>query len=274
MSVLSRKKTLPSAPSSIGRLIFDFLNFIGQFSLLMKTTFLQMFSKPFYGKLVIEQIYHTGLRSAPLVIVTSLSVGMVMALQFGIGLEKFGGKLYVPRLVSVSFLRELGPALTSVMIAARVSAGIASEVGSMVVTQQIDAILALGTSPIKRIVIPRVIGVTIALPLLVVFANMIGIGGALFVASIELGLDPLFFYKKLANTLELYDYMAGFCKTPFFAIFIAIAGCHYGLTTSKGTRGVGIATTRAVVVSCILIFISDYILTKFFWIIEQWMRYG
>lgn len=257
--------------SPVQRAFNNLFQFLGGFTLLVRDTFSQMFYRPIYPDLIIEQVYQTGIRSFPLVIVTALSVGMVMALQFGIGLTKFGGKPYVPRLVTISFLRELGPALTSVMIAARVSAGIASEVGSMVVTQQVDAIRALGTSPIKRIVIPRVLGVMISLPVLVVFANLIGVGGALMISSIELGADPIFHMQKLIRTLLLADYLAGFCKTPFFALFIAISGCYYGLNTAKGTKGVGISTTRAVVTSSILIFVSDYFLTKIFWIFEKWL---
>lgn len=247
-------------------------NLLGGFTFLAKDTISQLFTRPFYPTLVIEQVYQTGMRSLPLVVVTALSVGMVMALQFGIGLSKFGGKPYVAKMVSVAFLRELGPALTSVMIAARVSAGFASEVGSMVVTQQIDAIRALGTSPIKKIVIPRILGVMISLPCLVALANIIGIVGALAISSSELGQDLTFNLNKLKNELTLADYFAGFMKTPFFAFFIGISGCHYGLNTPRGTKGVGISTTYAVVVSCIMIFISDYFLTEIFWMIEKWLK--
>lgn len=264
-------QTKTTLSESIGKTLFDFTRFAGGLALLTHQAFRQMLTRPFYGSLIVEQVYQTGVRSFPLVLVTALSVGMVMALQFGLGLEKFGGKLYVPRIVSVSFLRELGPALTSVMIAARVSAGIASEVGSMVVTQQIDAIKALGTSPIKKIVIPRILGVLIALPILVVLANLIGIAGGLIVGSMELGLDPEFYYKKLTTDLALSDYLSGFFKTPFFALFIAVSGCYHGLNTGRGTKGVGIATTKAVVVSSIAIFVSDYFLTKAFWIVELWL---
>ena len=255
-----------------GQSILRLTQFFGGLTLLTHRSFRQLFTKPFYASLIIDQVYQTGVRSFPLVLVTALSVGMVMALQFGLGLEKFGGKLYIPRIVSVSFLRELGPALTSVMIAARVSAGIASEVGSMVVTQQIDAIRALGTSPLKKIVIPRILGVVISLPILVVLANLIGIFGGMVVGTTELGLDPEFYYQKLRSTLDLSDYLSGFLKTPFFALFISVSGCYYGLNTEKGTKGVGIATTRAVVVSSISIFVSDYFLTKAFWIVELWLK--
>jgi phospholipid/cholesterol/gamma-HCH transport system permease protein len=136
----------------------SFLEFFGGAYFLVMDLSREIWRRPFYLKLVLEQVYQIGVRSLPLVIVTGLSTGMVMSLQFGLGLEKFGGKPYVPKIVSLSIVRELGPVFTSLMIAARVGAGITSEIGSMTVTQQIDAIRALGTSPIKKIVVPECLG--------------------------------------------------------------------------------------------------------------------
>ena len=153
----------------------SFLQLLGGMALLVKQIVQDLFRGPFYFRLFIDQMYLLGLRSGPLVFVTAASTGMVMALQFGLGLQKFGGKLYVPKIVSLSIIRELGPVFSCLMLAARCGAGITSEVGSMTVTQQIDAIRALGTSPIKKIVIPRVLAALIAFPLLVAFANVIGV---------------------------------------------------------------------------------------------------
>ena len=194
-----------------------------------------------------------------------------MALQFGYGLERFGGKYYVPKVVALSLVRELGPVFTSLMLAGRIGAGITAEIGSMNVTQQIDAIRALGTSPIKKIVIPRVLGCLIVLPLLTVIANFIGIMGSLVICNLELGLDPLFFYQKVIYTVTLTDFVVGVAKTLFFAAFISLVGCYYGMRTTGGTQGVGVATTRSVVTSSIMIVISDFVLTKLFWIFEKWM---
>ncbi|MEI7973511.1 MAG: ABC transporter permease [Bdellovibrio sp.] len=220
------------------------------------------------SKLWIDQIYQVGAKSFPLIFVTAASTGMVMTLQFGIGLEKFGGKPYVPKIVALSLLRELGPVFASLMMAARVGAGIASEIGSMVVTQQIDAIRALGTSPIQKIVIPRVLACFIALPILAAFANVIGILGAMVVGFAELDIDPSFFLLKVYEN-DIVDFVSGFVKTFFFALFIAVTACYYGLRVEEGTRGVGIATTKAVVAGSVMILIGDYFLTRAFWIVEQ-----
>jgi phospholipid/cholesterol/gamma-HCH transport system permease protein len=193
-----------------------------------------------------------------------------MALQFGYGLEKFGGKLYVPKVVALSFVRELGPVFTGLMLAARVGAGIASELGSMTVTQQIDAIRALGTSPLKKVVIPRIIATFVSLPLLTVIANTVGILGAILVCASELGIDAEFGLQKVTSTVVIKDYVEGIIKTCFFAFLISVPACYFGLRTTAGTRGVGISTTKAVVVSSILIVVSDFFLSKLLWIITRW----
>ena len=248
-----------------------FLRNFGGAMIMTKQVISELFRPPLYFKLIIEQIYQIGVMSLPLVIVTAASTGMVMALQFGLGLEKFGGKLYVPKIVSISILREMGPVFSCLMLAARCGAGIASEIGSMTVTQQIDAIRALGTSPIKKIVIPRVLGCLIGIPILAMVANFVGVLGALVVCTNDLGLDPVFFIQKVLNTLWLPDFISGFMKTPVFALMIAISACYFGLTVKGGTKGVGNATTMAVVTASISILVGDYVLTKFYWVIEQWL---
>lgn len=247
-----------------------FLNFVGSNALLSRDISRQLFTRPFYFDLLSSQLLTIGVRSLPLIFVVAISVGMVMALQFGIGLEKFGGKLYIPKLVSVSLVRELGPIFCSLMFAARVGAGITAEVASMVVSQQVDALRALGTSPIKKIIIPRVIACLIALPLLSVISNIIGVLGGLAVGTFDLNLNAGFYLQKIQASVTLADFFSGFGKTIFFSFFISIPACFYGLNVQRGTRGVGIATTEAVVTASILIFLGDYFLTKFFWIFESW----
>lgn len=249
--------------------MIEILRFIGGVGLLFRDVCKELFRGKFYWKLVAEQIYQIGLRSMPLIVITAVSIGMVMSLQFGLGLEKFGGKLYVPKLLAVTILREMGPVFTSLMLAARVGAGIASEIGSMVVTQQIDAIRALGTSPIKKIVIPRVLAALVTLPILVSMANIVGNAGGLIVGAVELNLDPNFYLLKVMTTSSIQDYLSGFGKTFFFALFIAVPSCYFGLTVKNGTKEVGIATTKAVVVSSILIVVGDFFLSKLFWIFEK-----
>jgi phospholipid/cholesterol/gamma-HCH transport system permease protein len=249
----------------------EFLRLFGGTALLSKQVFSEVLTPPLYPALVLEQIYQIGIRSVPLVFVTAGSTGMVMALQFGLGLEKFGGKLYIPKIVSISIVREMGPVFTCLMLAARVGAGITSEIGSMTVTQQIDAIRALGTSPIKKIVIPRVLGCLIAIPILACAANFIGIIGGLAVGANDLGLDPVFYIQKVLTTLWLPDLCSGLGKTPVFGLIIAITACYFGLNVKGGTQGVGNATTKSVVTSSICILVGDYFLTKLFWVIEQWL---
>lgn len=249
--------------------MLEILRFLGGVGLLFRDFLKELVRGRFYWKLLAEQVYQIGMRSLPLIVITSVSIGMVMSLQFGMGLEKFGGKLYVPKLLAVTILREMGPVFTSLMLAARVGAGIASEIGSMVVTQQIDAIRALGTSPIKKIVIPRVLACLITLPILVSMANIIGNAGGLIVGAAELNLDPNFYLLKVMTTSSIQDYLSGFGKTFFFAIFIAIPSCYFGLTVKNGTKEVGIATTKAVVVSSICIVVGDFFLSKLFWIFEK-----
>lgn len=247
------------------------LFFLGGITLLMRDCLREGFKKPFYWNLLIEQIYQIGVRSFPLVFVTSTTIGMVMALQFGFGLEKFGGKPYVPRLVASTIFREIGPMFTSLMLAARVGAGMASEIGSMVVTQQIDAIRAMGTSPIKKIVLPRILACLIILPLLVAMANVLGNVGGWLIGVNELGLDPQFYYRRILDTANIKDYMSGFAKTFFFALFIAVPSCYFGLTVKNGTQEVGMATRKAVVTSSLLILLGDFFLAKLFWILEKWL---
>lgn len=250
----------------VGGRTLHVVQFLGGFTRLSIQIAKELVTPPFYGKLVVEQVFRLGIQSFLLVAVTALATGSVMALQFGFGLEKFGGKLYVPKLVALSILREMGPVFTSLLVAGRIGSGIASEVGSMKVTQQIDAIRALGTSPIKRIVIPRVLAALIALPILTLFADYIGLFGAMLVSEFELGINSEYFIAKVIETLELKDLFTGMAKTVVFAFFISVCACWKGLETEGGTQGVGNSTTWVVVTSSIFIMVSDFFLTKFFFV--------
>ena len=260
---------MTSLAVNMGTKMLDFLRELGGGWILLLQVLRDLWRRPLYMSLIVDQIYQIGIRSNVLVLITAASTGMVMALQFGLGLEKFGGKLYVPKIVSLSIVREIGPVFCSLMLAARVGAGIASEIGSMVVTQQIDAIRALGTSPIKKIVIPRILATLITLPILTAFGNAVGVMGGLIVGVHELGLDPAFYYEKVFETVTMTDYMAGIIKTVFFALFISLTACYFGMNVSGGTKGVGTATTKAVVGASISILVSDFFLTKLFFIIFE-----
>jgi phospholipid/cholesterol/gamma-HCH transport system permease protein len=250
--------------SRIGGNVHSTLSFAGGFALITKQIFIELFQRPFYPKLLIDQIYQIGIQSFFLVMVTALATGSVMALQFGYGVARFGGKLYVPKVVALTILREMGPVFTSLLVAGRIGSGIASEVASMKVTQQIDAIRALGTSPIKKIVIPRMLASMIALPILTLFADYIGLFGGMIVCMKELSINSEYYTAKVIETLRMYDFLTGMAKTIVFAFFISVAACWKGLNTEGGTKGVGTSTTWVVVTSSIFIMISDFFITKFF----------
>jgi phospholipid/cholesterol/gamma-HCH transport system permease protein len=247
----------------IGASTINFFRTCGGIALLAKQSIQELFTPPFYFGLTAEQIVVIGAQSLLLVAITGITSGAVMTLQFGYGLEKFGGKLYIPKVVGLSIVREMGPVFTSLMVAGRMGSGMAAEIGSMRVTQQIDAIRALGTSPIKRIVIPRLVAMLICLPLLTLFADMLGIFSGMLV-GMELGLGGQFFIEKVYETLTFNDYWTGTAKTLFFAFFIVIISCYRGLNTEGGTRGVGDSTTWAVVMSSITVLVGDFFLTKLF----------
>jgi len=260
-----------SVAQNFGKSLIDLFYLVGGVYLLFQKSLSETLKRPFYFKLIIDQIYHIGIRSTWLVLATAMSTGMVMTLQYGYGLEKFGGKLYIPKLVALSIVKEMGPVFTSLMLAARVGAGIASEIGSMKVTQQIDAIRALGTSPIKKIVIPRILATLICLPLLTVLADTVGILGGLLVGVTELQMDSAFYVQKVFDSLTIQDYAIGLGKTVVFALVISTVACYFGMKANSGTRGVGIATTQSVMTSSIIIVVSDFFLTKLFWLVTQWV---
>ena len=241
------------------------IHFLGGIVLLLRDILLELRTKPFYFNILLRQVYEIGWKSLPIVFVTSACAGMVLTLQFGLTLEKFGGKIYSPKMLSLSIFREFSPVFTGLILAGRVGAGITAEIGAMKVTQQIDALLALGTSPIKRIVIPRYLGGLIAIPLLSLFSCFICILFGTLVGYFELNIDMLYFIHKVFETSKLHDFFSGYIKTYFFATFIILTACYFGLKVSKGTYEVGNATTNSVVFSSVLIVLGDYLLTKFYW---------
>jgi phospholipid/cholesterol/gamma-HCH transport system permease protein len=252
----------------IGEVAIQLIRTLGGIFLLTKQTMRELVTRPFYPDLVAEQVVVIGLESLLLVAITGITAGAVMTLQFGYGLEKFGGKLYIPKVMGLSLVREMGPVFTSLMVAGRMGSGMAAEIGSMKVTQQIDAIRALGTSPVKRIVIPRLLAMLVCLPLLTLFADLCGMAAGMLV-GLELGLGGHFFWEKIFEGLIWNDYWTGTTKTVFFGFCISMIACYRGLNTEGGTRGVGNSTQWVVVASSIAIFIGDFFLTKFFIAISQ-----
>jgi len=203
-----------------------------------------------------------------IVTVTSIFIGMVMTIQFAFGLRRFGGLEYIPRVVVLSFCRELAPTLTAVIVGGRIGSGMAAEVGAMNVTEQVDAIRALGADPAKKLVLPRMLAAIIVMPILSVYALALGVLGAIFICSVQFDISPTFFINSSLEATRITDFVAGVAKTPVFGYIIAIVGCHFGLRTSGGTEGVGLSTTRTVVAVSIAILIADFLLTKLFILIQ------
>jgi len=221
-----------------------------------------MFRRPFEGRAILDQLESLGVASLGIVTVTSVFIGMVMAVQFAFGLRKFGGMEYTGRVVGLSVARELAPTLTAVIVGGRIGAGMAAELGSMAVTEQLDAVKALGADPMKKLVLPRLVASIIVMPILAVFALVLGFSGAMFVTDYQFNIPSGFFLQSALGTITMKDFLSGLFKTPFFGAIIALVGCHFGMTTRGGTAGVGNSTTRTVVVISITILIADFWLTK------------
>jgi phospholipid/cholesterol/gamma-HCH transport system permease protein len=209
-----------------------------------------------------RQIVRMGLNSIPIVILTAGFTGMVLALQTAYGLHRFGAKNYVGNVVGLGLVRELGPVLTALMLSGRVGAGIAAEIASMVATEQVDAIRALGANPIRKLVSPRIIAGLIVMPLLAVIANLVGMWGGAMVAVYELDLTAHLYYRSLMYTLLIGDVFDGLIKSGCFGFFLVSIACFKGLRSRGGTEGVGVTTTEAVVTASIVIFVSDFFITK------------
>ncbi|RJO64555.1 MAG: ABC transporter permease [Myxococcales bacterium] len=213
---------------------------------------------------IVNQIRLLGVRSLSIANLTAVFAGMVLALQFGNAMVRFGAREYVGQVVSISILRELGPVLTALMVGGRIGAGMTAELGSMKVTEQIDAIRVLGADPIARLIVPRVIAATIVMPLLTALSDFIGIVGGLIVSILEFGITPTYYYQSIVEIATINDFASGVAKSVVFGYFIALIACAQGFSTAGGTEGVGQATTRTVVIASVNTLIADLILTKLF----------
>jgi phospholipid/cholesterol/gamma-HCH transport system permease protein len=241
------------------------VSFVEQFGEIGRMTiqgFAGIFKLPLEIDATVYQMESLGVRSLGIAGVTALFVGMVMAVQFAFGLQKFGGMEYTGRIIGISFSRELAPTLTAVIVGGRIGAGIAAEVGSMSVTEQIDAIRALGADPVKKLVTPRLVAAIITMPVLCALSLVLGFAGAMVVCDLEFGIPQGFFLRTALGSVNFGDYFSGMFKTPFFGALIALIGCHFGLRTRGGTEGVGQATTSTVVAISITVLIADFFLTK------------
>ena len=229
------------------------------------------FARPFYWGDLVQQMDAIGVQSLGIVLLTGFFTGMVLALQSSVQLQQFGALPYIGRLVAGSMIRELGPVLAGLMVAGRVGSGIAAQIGSMRVTEQIDALNTLGTDPIKKLVTPRVLAALIMLPVLTVINDFVGILGGNVISTFLVGLPTSFYWQTVWEQLRSNGFVFGFIPNDFvqglvkpfvFGGIISISACYYGLNTTGGTEGVGQSTTRTVVLSSILILVVDYFLTQ------------
>jgi len=219
-------------------------------------------SRPFYFRDAVEQFEQIGIGSLTVVVLTGFFTGAVLALQTGITLDQFGARPFVGRLISASMIKELGPVLTGLMLAGRIGSGIAAELGSMVVTDQINALRALGTDPIRKLVVPRVLAGFFMAPVLTVIANTVGILGGWLIAVFQLRVASSLYWSSIIEGLYFDDAIMGLVKPFCLGYAIVTIGCHVGLRTKGGTQGVGRATTQAVVAASVAVIAVDFFVTR------------
>ena len=247
-----------------GRKGSQILEYVGGLSQLLGQAMIACFTRPFYSTEVLNQMDEIGVKSVSITGITAFVTGGVLALQTAYSLEAFGGKTFIGRIVSLSLVRELGPILTALMVAGRVGSGITAELGSMTVTEQVDALRAMAISPVRRLVVPRVIATILMMPVLTAIADVLGIIGGLGIAVLEIRMTAQDYITSIWQQLSISDICSGLGKTFFFGLEIAAIGCYNGLHVQGGATSVGQATTRTVVFASICILVSDFFLTKLF----------
>jgi phospholipid/cholesterol/gamma-HCH transport system permease protein len=239
----------------------------GELALLTGRAFAALVRPPYEVGLWTRQMEQIGWRSLGVASVTTIFTGMVLALQTAYSLPSLGIKYYIGSVVSKSLVRELGPVLTALIVGGRIGAGMTAEIGTMKVTEQIDALRSMAADPVKKLVVPKLVATLVMLPALTVIGDALGILGGLIVAVAQLDLVPGLYINDVLDSLTLADVASGVGKSFFFGYFIAIVGCYNGLTTRGGADGVGRATTNTVVLAAILVLVSDFFLTKLFYIL-------
>jgi phospholipid/cholesterol/gamma-HCH transport system permease protein len=235
---------------------------VQEYVLLCLAAFRGVFTRPFYRYDFIEQLDAIGIQSLTVVLLTGFFTGAVLALQSGLTLDQFGARPVVGRLVSASMIKELGPVLTGLMLTGRVGSGIAAELGSMVVTDQINALRALGTDPIRKLVVPRMLAGTLMAPVLTVVSDFVGIVGGWIVARFQLQVTTGVYWSSIQDALYMQDVWMGLIKPFVLGFVIVTVACHVGLRTSGGTQGVGRATTVAVVAGSVGVIAADFFITR------------
>ena len=223
-----------------------------------------LFTRPRFPQEMLLQMDAIGVGSLNIVMLTGLFTGMVLALQTALSLETFGAKNYVGRVVSLSMIRELGPVLTALMVSGRVGSGIAAELGSMMVTDQINAMRAMGSDPIRKLVVPRLVAGVLMVPLLTILSDTVGLIGGWLISILVLQIPGGLYFQSSIDALTASDIIGGVIKPIVFGYIIAMVGCYMGLQTTGGTQGVGRSTTQSVVVCSVIVLASDFVLTKLF----------
>lgn len=246
---------------AIGRKTTHFVEEVGRITDLFLQVIKWTLRPPLGLKNIFKQMEEVGVRSIPVVMVTALSTGMVLAHQSYTGFQRFEAESLVGTVVALSITRELGPVLTGLMVAGFAGAAMAAELGTMRVTEQIDAMATMAVNPIKYLIVPRFLASLTMLPVLTIFGNAVGIGGGYFVSVNVLGVNPVVYIRRTTDFLEFQDIYGGLLKAMVFGILIAIASCYKGFNAEGGAEGVGKAVKGAVVLSFMLILISDYFLT-------------
>ncbi|MBW2038629.1 MAG: ABC transporter permease [Deltaproteobacteria bacterium] len=219
---------------------------------------------PYQLGLIVQEMDYIGIRSLTVVNVIAIFAGMVLALQTAYALSRFGAKGFIGVVVAISMVREIGPVFTAIMVGGRVGSGITAEIGSMKVTEQIDAIRVMGANPVKKLVVPKLVATVLVLPLLTIVADILGILGGLIISVLELQVNSYYYFTTILENISLQDMASGVGKAFFFGFIIAVIGCYQGMVTKGGTEGVGRSTTTTVVLVSIMVLVSDFFLTKLF----------
>jgi phospholipid/cholesterol/gamma-HCH transport system permease protein len=250
--------------AAVGRVFLSFLAATGRLMLFTVDAVSHVLRPPIYGLLVLRQMLRIGYFSLPVVGLTAFFTGAVLCLQIFIGGSRYGAEAFVPQIVVLGITRELGPVIAGLMVAGRVAAAIAAEIGTMRVTEQIDALVTLSTNPMKYLVTPRLIAAVATMPVLVAIADSIGVLGGYVVGTSTLGFNGSVYLRNTADFVTWDDIISGLVKAAVFGFIIAIMGCYHGFNSKGGAQGVGQATTNAVVSASILILAANYVLTSFF----------
>ncbi len=248
--------------AAVGRLVLALFAQVGRLSSFTFSAVTSVVRPPIYWGLILQQMMRIGYFSLPVVGLTAFFTGGVLALQIYVGASRYGAEAFVPAVVLVGITRELGPVIAGLMVAGRVAAAIAAEIGTMKVTEQIDALTTLSTNPIKYLVVPRLVAAVIAMPILVAIADSIGVFGGYVASTQSLGFNGSVYLNNTMAALAYKDVSSGLIKAAVFGFIIALMGCYNGFHSKGGAQGVGGATTNAVVSSSILILAANYILTN------------